>query len=195
MQILSKSILKRGFTLIEMVVTLSIIAILAVVITTQFNGDSAKATKIMNDVVTIKKAVLRYKMDVGRYPNCLEQLWKNTAGCGSTPGPSNWSGPYLDKMTRLSHPLYDYSHVVDGAWIALQQHSAGLFNAPYPNGHFAIDVAYIPSGVASKLMKMCNGVDLIGAGQENDFSNGNCGLTDASETGAYLFSFFVAKRS
>src|SRR5438552_2279298 len=68
----------RGFTMIEMVIVLAIIAILAAVLTPIVVGyvDQSRVAKAQADVRTIGEAIARFERDVGRYP-----MW--TAASGS----------------------------------------------------------------------------------------------------------------
>lgn len=73
--------LSAGFTLVEIIVTVSIIAILASVIYANFNDGSAQSrdAKRKADLVLLQNAIELYKNDNGRYP----------AGCN---GAGVWSG-------------------------------------------------------------------------------------------------------
>ena len=65
-------ILKKnsGFTLIEIMVVLIIIAIIAsfVVPSVINRPDQARLTKVKNDILTIESAIDLYKLDFGEYP-------------------------------------------------------------------------------------------------------------------------------
>src|SRR5947208_3663493 len=60
----------RGFTMMEMVIVLAIIAILAAVLTPIVVGyvDQSRVAKAQSDVRTIGEAISRFERDVGRYP-------------------------------------------------------------------------------------------------------------------------------
>src|SRR5437016_11407677 len=60
----------RGFTLIEMVITLAIIATLVAILTPVVTTyvDQARVAKAQSDVRTIGDAISRFERDVGRYP-------------------------------------------------------------------------------------------------------------------------------
>src|SRR5436853_7711402 len=60
----------RGFTLIEMVITLAIIATLVAILTPVVTNyvDQARIAKAQSDVRTIGEAISRFEKDVGRYP-------------------------------------------------------------------------------------------------------------------------------
>jgi prepilin-type N-terminal cleavage/methylation domain-containing protein len=60
----------RGFTMIEMVIVLGIIAILAAVLTPMVTNyvDQSRVAKAQSDARTIGEAISRFEKDVGRYP-------------------------------------------------------------------------------------------------------------------------------
>jgi len=73
-----KKINKNGFTIIELIVVVAIIAVLASIVIFNVNGyiNKAKDAKRVGDLKQIQKALELYKMDHGGYPN--------------TGGPPNW---------------------------------------------------------------------------------------------------------
>ena len=51
--------------------------------------EKTKVTTTLSNLATLKTAVRNFKMDVGDYPDCLEELL-------TTNGSEKWDGPYLD---------------------------------------------------------------------------------------------------
>jgi prepilin-type N-terminal cleavage/methylation domain-containing protein len=88
--------LKKGFTFLELLVILAVIAILvAVAANVFFSGttDEAKATKLQDYVKSTEQAIQRFKFDVGDYPSQTKYLWNGTDSSGNAI--PNWAGPYL----------------------------------------------------------------------------------------------------
>lgn len=67
---------KDGFTLIEMMVAIAILAILAVVIAPNFMGylQTARKTKASATIRTLDQAITLYNIQVGQYPQSLKDL-------------------------------------------------------------------------------------------------------------------------
>ena len=89
---------QRGFTLVELVVVMTIIAILAGALALQISNrvQHAKRTRALQDIATMKSALELYRADNGDYPTTqqgLEALYRKPS---SPPVPTNWER-YLDK--------------------------------------------------------------------------------------------------
>ena len=106
--------MKRGFTLIETVVTVGIVAAMAAVVIPQVarQFDAADPTRISNDLKNIQTAIETYSVNVRTLPGDLDDLANPlTVGAGgdstittATSAPrldgneaSLWQGPYLDQ--------------------------------------------------------------------------------------------------
>lgn len=87
--------LHRAFTLVEMLLVVTIIGILAALVVPRIAGtsDKARRTAAMSDIKGgIKTAIDRYEVDTGNYPKSLADLLQKPGDV------SGWSGPYLDQM-------------------------------------------------------------------------------------------------
>ncbi len=88
-----KSQLRAGFTLIEIMLAITIIGLLTTVFYKGFTGYIArtKVATTKQTLRTIQSNIDTYNLDMGHYPESLKELMVKPSGEGS----SNWNGPYL----------------------------------------------------------------------------------------------------
>lgn len=98
----SSSFPMRGFTLIEIMVVMVIIAILGALIGPQILGrvDEARVTKAQSDIRTLGTALDLYRMDNFTYPS-TDQGLRSLVERPSDPNVRNWkAGGYVQKLSK-----------------------------------------------------------------------------------------------
>jgi general secretion pathway protein G len=100
---------EEGFTLIELIIVVAIIAILSAVVAPNILKaiDNSRVVAVMADTKIIQSAALAYNADTGQWPQSPEVNEGNEENKGSDPGFINnpgtdpgvdgWNGPYLDR--------------------------------------------------------------------------------------------------
>lgn len=96
---------RQGFTLVELLLVVAILATLATVVAVKFGGqgEQARIAATRTSISNIKTAVEAYEIRMGRYPNSLEDL---TVGTDSQPAllekgaiSDSWGNPFDFKKT------------------------------------------------------------------------------------------------
>jgi len=107
-----KSKIENGFTLVELLLVLVILATLAAIVLPRFTGTSqrARVTATVTQISTFKTALNAYEVDMGTYPKSLNDLLQVPPNAGQ-----NWHGPYLDSDTIPKDPWgNDYIYTFPG---------------------------------------------------------------------------------
>jgi general secretion pathway protein G len=96
-----------GFTLVELLLVVTIILILAGMVIPRMAGRTEQARKAAAkaDIETnIAIALDLYELDNGRYPTSEQSLRALVSKPTSSPEPANWNGPYLKKRKIPADP-------------------------------------------------------------------------------------------
>ena len=109
-----------GFTLIEILVVMAIIAMLAVMVAPNIFNQQAGAMRdvALSEISTLSAALDTYRLDVGEYPDSLDGLMENDSGRAS------WNGPYLRRGVPKDPWDNDYVYESDGREFTLISYAA-----------------------------------------------------------------------
>ncbi len=116
--------MKKGFTLIELIVVIAIIAILAAIIAPNaFKAiEKGKISATISDLRALKTASMSYYADTGSWPadGTTETTSPNLFMTNGTGGAAvtGWDGPYLEKWPAKTAWGGDYSWQSDAAFDA-----------------------------------------------------------------------------
>lgn len=94
---------QSGFSLIEILIVVTIIGILATMIGPRIIGGMKKVrvTQAQSQLTNIKNEITQYTMDVGRLPLKLEELIEAPSDTNLA---KKWKGPYIKKESDLIDP-------------------------------------------------------------------------------------------
>jgi general secretion pathway protein G len=128
----------RGFTLIEIIVVITIMAIMAALIVPRVVGrtDDARIAAARQDIATLMNALKLYRLDNGRYPTTEQGLRALVEKPTVDPIPSNWkSGGYLDAPSVRKDPWgNDYQYLNPGLHSEVDVMSFGRDGQPGGEG-------------------------------------------------------------
>ena len=93
--------LSKGFTLIEMLVVIIIIATLAtgVVLSVSKQPGKAKIARAKSDISTYETAIESFRLDMNRYPAEEEGLFA-LMRIPESEDSTNWDGPYIKRIEK-----------------------------------------------------------------------------------------------
>lgn len=88
---------RSGFTLIEVLLVLIILAIIAGMATTQFGGvrEQANIDSVKSQIGLVKSAIELYELRFNQYPSQIEDLWEKPSDSTIA---DKWTEPYLEKL-------------------------------------------------------------------------------------------------
>lgn len=111
---------RRGFTLIELVVVILILAILAALIVPRIVGRTgdAKRAKAATDISTLRSLVNTYRADCDKYPETLQDLRAKPSDV------DGWHGPYTDKEIPTDPWQNEYDYQVNGDDFTIKSYGA-----------------------------------------------------------------------
>lgn len=94
---------RRGFTLIEVMVVITVIAIMATLVAPNVfqHVGTAKDATARAQIEMLGAALDAYRLDNGRYPTTQQGLVALVSAPPAEPRPRNWTGPYLRKDLPL----------------------------------------------------------------------------------------------
>ena len=107
----------RGFTLVELMVVVAIIAILAAAVVPSLVGrtEKAKRSRAMADVSAFKSMLMAFYLDCGRYPTTEEGLDALVSAPGGIDSDKYQEGGYLESLQVPKDPWgHDYVYVSPG---------------------------------------------------------------------------------
>lgn len=163
-----------GFTLIEVMISLVIVALVAGVVSMATISRLAvgESASLAQNLTNLAQGIHSFRNDVGRYPSRLRDLATPIAAGAKDPCNRNldvaaWRGPYLDREVGASG-LVSGSVVVNDAIARVPVSTTGF-------GHLRLSAADVEREVAEGVERVFDG--------NADFASGNVTWSEAGGTG------------
>lgn len=116
---------QRGFTLLEILLVVGLLALLASIAIPALTAQAEKAKVKMVEAVigpngTLSQAIKQFRFDIGHYPEELMDLIEKP---GDAEMEDKWTTPYLEDESGLKDPWsHDFEYAADGT------HNEGSFD-------------------------------------------------------------------
>ncbi len=108
---------RKGFTLVELLVVIVVLAVLAAIVLPKFMDSSSrsKEASLKTDLKLVRNAVATFQADIGKNPASLEDLvetdkTKVKDKDGAVVSASDWHGPYLESLPADPISGNDFSY-------------------------------------------------------------------------------------
>jgi len=153
---------QNGFTLIEALVVLFIIALLAVISMTAFDGSRSKAQTLVSFMSQVAGGAQQFRTDTGAYPATVHGLTDSTKakafGNTSKDLSSQWQRPYIgvQKAGTTDTDAFMMDKVGVGVEVQIEDFpSGGTMNAGAGKVWY-IQATNVPSDIVIQALKECN---------------------------------------
>lgn len=121
---------KLGFTLVELLVVIVVLAVLAAIVLPKFMNSStrSKESALKSDLKLMRNAISLFQADTGKYPNGLVDLaetdkTKVKVSGGTVVVAADWHGPYLDAV--MNDPIGGAAFTYDATTGKVTSSAAG----------------------------------------------------------------------
>jgi general secretion pathway protein G len=98
---------QRGFTLVELLVVIVVLAVLAAIVLPKFMDSStrSKESSLKTDLKLLRNAITLFQADIGKYPNTLADLAQTDKTAvkdqdGAVVKAADWHGPYIETVPK-----------------------------------------------------------------------------------------------
>ena len=153
---------ERGFSLVEVIITIAIIGILtAGLMTALSGGNDSKLTALFAKAQDISQAVSLYQSRTGCTPSNLEVLFNKAMAtaannfCGNDTTQLYGAGDYISALpvSTVNTSALDLSKVgFSGAWLTIQQNFGGI-------NDYVLEIGGLSTTNQEALVSKCDGVD------------------------------------
>ena len=183
-QIKAKQV-EQGFTLIELVIVIGIIAMLAGLSILAYDGSRGQGVALYSKLTQYGDSLKRMKFDTQCYPTQTGALFNRTMAndshCGIDLQP-NWKGPYTQSTQTDTNNNISLAEYTDSAALILPEpagsNGTGDINGSGNRTQWTIIANNIPAEIVNVVMEECN--NGYESGSDTIFKQGQCFITGAA---------------
>lgn len=181
--------IQKGFTLIEMVIAIGILAMMAAIAVFSYNGDKSRAGLLVGLLDGYANAEKMLKSNTSCYSKSLSGLNNptdaNPSWCGADLT-KQWAGPYATPFD-VDASLFVKASALSPDMILTTVRVPSTFggsSSTIPSYKWYIAAINVPDGILTEAMTTCNGAADANAGTTGSASNRKCLDATAGVTGA-----------
>lgn len=175
---MSRKKAQGGFTILEIIVAITIMGILAAIVYPKLNINKSKGTLLYTTMSEVGKSLMRMKLDTACYPNKLAALYDKTQADQSFCGidlRESWREPYIQKSEfDASTGNMKISQIVTGAQLSIIVQPSTVGQA------WIVRATGVPNEILNDALATCNGTSTAA---------GKCTVTPGSGTGTLDYVF------
>lgn len=150
-----------GFTLVEIVIAIAVVALVTTLVVVKGNSDDTRTTVLMSKMQEVSSGLLRMKADSSCFPKHLDGLLtpQSESDCGTLTA-ADWKGNYISESTRVnptSHTL-DLAAIIPGTELTFEKSVVGT------NVRWMLFTKGLPEQYASGIAKSCGSGEKVRCG-------------------------------
>lgn len=185
---------EQGFTLIEILIALGVLATIIAGTVIFFNPSKSKGQTLYSTMSAVSQAATRFQLATACYPYQTELLFDKSAVSGNTNNScgenvsSTWNGPYMQTKAINANGNITFPQIAPNVAIKI---ISGSF---LPNGsstQYAVEAINVPIGVAKQAFKACTGGTSTSSYGSNTVA-GNCFMAASPSSGITSIGYVFA---
>lgn len=158
---------QKGFTLLEMVIAISILAVMGAVVVLSYNGSKAKAQALVAAMDEYGGAQQRLKADTSCYSRSLGALFDRNDASGAAKSwcgadlSRQWNGPYVKPVVKTTDDpaVLQLGSIAPDLTLTIGRVESTYSGSTIGTYKWYIVAQGVPSEIATQALVACNGTD------------------------------------
>lgn len=175
-----------GFTLLEMVIAISILSVIAAAVVLSYDGSKSRAQVLVSAMDEYGGAQQRLKADTSCYSKSLAALFNLSDASGAANSfcgadlSKQWNGPYAKPVAidALAVKRLMLGQIAPELTLTINRVASTYVGSTVPTYKWYITAEGVPSEIFSQAMLACNGVDDVATAAAATATTRKCVETD-----------------